>query len=573
MTSSCSGSYYESFDDFLRFDSDSGDDDDSVDDVISELLGLNDTDDDTLSLDSCKTMSDGLAELLGELQPLEEDLVDLGDDSESDVPSGEFVQSSPMEPRLKEENDDEEDDDEDEDNDVLSTGSTVGTVNGGSQWGSDIIIHNIQVRVPYSTVGLIVGPKGATIKHIQRTTKTTIKSPDRGAESIFEIIGTAQNVERARQEINAFVVWRGIDDDENDEIEPIEDEDEENDEIDETSDDIEELSSKEDLVLPPPHQQHHQAPPPPPPMMTPPHTPRGAPPQPPPHHHHHHRFYSPRPVPFHHPRYHHHHPGHHPHPHHPHHMHPGPPHPSMHHQRMIGPPGHGQYYHRMLPPDLIAQQIHAVQAMGHYGPPGPHSPRGPPAYVRPCYFIRPDQTSVPPPPPAVLNTQATNKDETTDMGVTRIEKKNDDKRDNEEDNQLVIHPAQSTLNPTAIEWKPFQITSDSEDCSDSTKSEVESTATTTDDESDEIVDEIKEIDEPPEVIVKLANQIDANAAPKGCPNCTRLCFICEQDKAGAVMVPCGHGGFCYACAVNIASLSEATCPTCHVPLQMALKIL
>lgn len=69
------------------------------------------------------------------------------------------------------------------------------------------------MRVPYSTVGLIVGPKGATIKHIQRTTKTTIKSPDRGAESIFEIIGTAANVERARQEINAFVVWRGIDDD------------------------------------------------------------------------------------------------------------------------------------------------------------------------------------------------------------------------------------------------------------------------------------------------------------------------------------------------------------------------
>ena len=68
--------------------------------VTTKTWQLNDTDDDTLSLDSCKTMSDGLAELLGELQPLEEDLVDLGDDSESDVPSGEFVQSSPMEPRL-----------------------------------------------------------------------------------------------------------------------------------------------------------------------------------------------------------------------------------------------------------------------------------------------------------------------------------------------------------------------------------------------------------------------------------------------------------------------------------------
>ena len=35
----------------------------------------------------------------------------------------------------------------DEEDDGLSTGSTVGTVNNGSQWGSDIIIHNIQVKV------------------------------------------------------------------------------------------------------------------------------------------------------------------------------------------------------------------------------------------------------------------------------------------------------------------------------------------------------------------------------------------------------------------------------------------
>ena len=54
---------------------------------------------------------------------------------------------------------------------------------------TQFITTKSKVRVPYSTVGLIVGPKGATIKHIQRTTKTTIKSPDRGAESIFEIIG------------------------------------------------------------------------------------------------------------------------------------------------------------------------------------------------------------------------------------------------------------------------------------------------------------------------------------------------------------------------------------------------
>ena len=41
----------------------------------------------------------------------------------------------------------------------------------------------------------------------------------------------------------------------------------------------------------------------------------------------------------------------------------------------------------MIPPDLLAQQIHAVQTLGY-----PPSPRGP--YVRPCYFIRPDQGQV-----------------------------------------------------------------------------------------------------------------------------------------------------------------------------------
>lgn len=188
----------------------------------------------------------------------------------------------------------------------------------------------------------------------------------------------------------------------------------------------------------------------------------------------------------------------------------------------------------------------------------------PGAYVR--YFFRSaaDQTAAAA-AAAVMGSQAQAKDESPDMvtGVTRIEKKNDEKRDSEEDNQLVIHPTQSTLNPTATEWKPFQITSDNED---STKSEVESiTATDTDEDENEEDDE--ELDES-QVVELVANQINEH-----CPNCSRLCFICEQDKAGAVMVPCGHGGFCYACAVNIASLTDATCPTCHVPLQMALKIL
>ncbi|KAF5906190.1 RNA-binding protein MEX3B-like, partial [Clarias magur] len=44
----------------------------------------------------------------------------------------------------------------------------------------------IQVRVPYRVVGLVVGPKGATIKRIQQQTHTYIVTPSRDKEPVFE---------------------------------------------------------------------------------------------------------------------------------------------------------------------------------------------------------------------------------------------------------------------------------------------------------------------------------------------------------------------------------------------------
>lgn len=66
----------------------------------------------------------------------------------------------------------------------------------------------IQVRVPYRVVGLVVGPKGATIKRIQQQTNTYIITPSRDKEPIFEVTGLPENVETARKEIEAHIAIR-----------------------------------------------------------------------------------------------------------------------------------------------------------------------------------------------------------------------------------------------------------------------------------------------------------------------------------------------------------------------------
>ena len=66
----------------------------------------------------------------------------------------------------------------------------------------------ILVRVPYRVVGLVVGPKGATVKRIQQITNTYIISPYRYHEPCFEVTGSAENVERAKREIESYIAFR-----------------------------------------------------------------------------------------------------------------------------------------------------------------------------------------------------------------------------------------------------------------------------------------------------------------------------------------------------------------------------
>jgi hypothetical protein len=63
----------------------------------------------------------------------------------------------------------------------------------------------IQVRVPYKVVGLVVGPKGMTIKRIQQKTQTYIITPSRERDPVFEITGQSGNVDAAKAEIEAYI--------------------------------------------------------------------------------------------------------------------------------------------------------------------------------------------------------------------------------------------------------------------------------------------------------------------------------------------------------------------------------
>ena len=73
---------------------------------------------------------------------------------------------------------------------------------------SCMFCYDFQVRVPYRVVGLVVGPKGATIKRIQQQTRTYIVTPSRDKDPVFEVTGLPENVETARKEIEAHIAFR-----------------------------------------------------------------------------------------------------------------------------------------------------------------------------------------------------------------------------------------------------------------------------------------------------------------------------------------------------------------------------
>lgn len=57
-------------------------------------------------------------------------------------------------------------------------------------------------------VGLVVGPKGATIKRIQQQTHTYIVTPSRDKDPVFEVTGLPESVQMAKREIEAHIAIR-----------------------------------------------------------------------------------------------------------------------------------------------------------------------------------------------------------------------------------------------------------------------------------------------------------------------------------------------------------------------------
>ncbi|XP_055331483.1 RNA-binding protein MEX3D-like isoform X2 [Paramacrobiotus metropolitanus] len=66
----------------------------------------------------------------------------------------------------------------------------------------------IQMPVPLRLVGLIVGPKGQTIKKVQQDTVTYIITPGRDKDPVFEITGCKEGVQRAKELIEDHVLAR-----------------------------------------------------------------------------------------------------------------------------------------------------------------------------------------------------------------------------------------------------------------------------------------------------------------------------------------------------------------------------
>ena len=49
------------------------------------------------------------------------------------------------------------------------------------------------------------------------------------------------------------------------------------------------------------------------------------------------------------------------------------------------------------------------------------------------------------------------------------------------------------------------------------------------------------------------------------------CYICCVRRADAVLMECGHGGVCFACAQQLVSTPPAQCPVCRHTIQEVLK--
>ena len=59
-------------------------------------------------------------------------------------------------------------------------------------------------------------------------------------------------------------------------------------------------------------------------------------------------------------------------------------------------------------------------------------------------------------------------------------------------------------------------------------------------------------------------------------NDDNLCIICFANQKNAVMVPCGHGRFCFDCGnecIRTFTGPDPTCPLCRAPIAQCIQII
>ncbi|KAL6760220.1 hypothetical protein V8C86DRAFT_1776736, partial [Haematococcus lacustris] len=51
-----------------------------------------------------------------------------------------------------------------------------------------------------------------------------------------------------------------------------------------------------------------------------------------------------------------------------------------------------------------------------------------------------------------------------------------------------------------------------------------------------------------------------------------LCVICYDKPSSCVLLDCGHGGFCKACAYRIFVRPPNECPTCRQHIEQVRRL-
>lgn len=65
---------------------------------------------------------------------------------------------------------------------------------------------------------------------------------------------------------------------------------------------------------------------------------------------------------------------------------------------------------------------------------------------------------------------------------------------------------------------------------------------------------------------------DACKAESSSIDAADTCVICYEGLADRVMLPCGHAGYCAACARRLFLQHPMLCPICRVPLEGVVKV-